>query len=384
MTAALVESPPVVMAPREDGFEIVWGVSRLSRGWLEWEAEDGERGVVTADSFGMVPQDDRVLRVRVAGWPAGSTRRVRAVTESVLDPRERHESAWKNVRTLAPASETAHIAVWNDTHQQDDTLRALDAVTPEVDVLVWNGDLCNDWKDPAWFTTTILSPAGLDVSADRPLAIVVGNHDVRGTWAYQLEDFVASPEGRPFTAFRVGPVACVVLHTGEDKPDAHPSFEGRVAFEPLRAEQAEWLREITAQPEFRDAPYRVVFCHIPLRWIEEVEQDYDNGGYDWFSRMSRDAWNDALVAWGAQIVVSGHTHGTAWLPPTAEFPYGQLVGGGPDADASSEEAATWIDANATSDALVFTMRTLDGAIVHEVRLDPLTDAAAARQLTNAG
>jgi hypothetical protein len=45
-------------------------------------------------------------------------------------------------------------------------LRALDAVTPEVDVLVWNGDLCNHWKDPAWFTTTILSPAGL-AAADR-------------------------------------------------------------------------------------------------------------------------------------------------------------------------------------------------------------------------
>ena len=34
---SLVTSPPVVMAPREDGAEVVWGVSRLSRGWLEWE-----------------------------------------------------------------------------------------------------------------------------------------------------------------------------------------------------------------------------------------------------------------------------------------------------------------------------------------------------------
>ncbi|MFF2271615.1 metallophosphoesterase family protein [Agromyces sp. NPDC058136] len=367
----LVTSHPVVMAPRTDGFEVVWGVGRLARGWLEWEAPDGRTGTVTADAFGMVPQHDRVLRVRVSGWPAGSARRIRAVTEAIAGAPERHESGWKTVRTLDEASATARFAVWNDTHEREETLRALDDATPEVDVLVWNGDLCNDWKDPASFTSTVLNPAGRDVSAGRPLAIVVGNHDVRGTWAYQLEDFVATPEGRPFSAFRIGPVACLVLHTGEDKPDAHPTFEGRVAFEPLRAEQAEWLREATARPEIRDAPYRVVFCHIPLRWIDESPVDYDDEGYDWFSRMSRDAWHDALVAWGAQIVVSGHTHYRTLMPATGEFPYVQLISGGPDFEVDSDEAAAWIEGVADAEALVLTLRDLDGVAHHEVRLAPL-------------
>jgi len=368
----LVTTPPVVMAPRADGAEVVWGVSRLSRGWLEWEAADGRGGTSTADAFGLVPQGDRVLRVRLDGLPAGSELRIRAMTEAVEEPHERHESEWKTLRTFTPDAQTAHFAVWNDTHQNDDTLRALDAVTPGVDVLVWNGDLCNDWKEPTWFTSTILNPAGLDVSAGRPLAIVMGNHDVRGRYAFQLEEFVALPEGRPFTAFRAGPVACIVLHTGEDKPDAHPTFEGRVAFEPLRAEQAEWLRQVTARPEFRDAPYRVVFCHIPLRWTDETPADYDAGGYDWFSRMSRDAWHDALVEWGAQIVVSGHTHEPAWLEPSSEYPYGQLVGGGPDTDAASAEAATWIEGVASVESLVLTMRTLAGEVLHEIQLEPVT------------
>lgn len=371
MTGALVTSPPVVMAPRPDGFEVVWGVSRLCRGWVEWEADDGSRGTASGDAFGMVPQGARVLRVRVEGLPHGSTLHLRTVTEAVDASSPRHESAWKSVRTLDGSSEDARFAVWNDTHQRDDTLRALHEATPEVDVLVWNGDLCNDWTDPAEFTTTVLNPAGLDVSDGRPLAVVVGNHDVRGTWAYQLEDFVATPEGRPFTAFRIGPVACVVLHTGEDKPDAHPTFEGRVAFEPLRAEQARWLREVTARPEIADAPYRVVFCHIPLRWIDETVVDYDADGYDWFSRMSRDAWHDALVGWGAQIVVSGHTHYQTSLPATAEFPYAQLISGGPDADPTSDEAAAWIDGTASADELVLTMRDLAGEVLHEVRLPPL-------------
>jgi len=369
--APLVTSPPVVMAPRPDGFELVWGVSRLSRGRVEWQAPDGLRGSAAADAFGMVAQGERVLRVRLSGLPAGSPVRVRAVTDAVEAPLERHTSDWKTVRTLDVAAPTARIAVWNDTHQRDDTLRALHAATPAADLLVWNGDLCNDWTDPASFVPTVLNPAGVDVSADRPLAVVVGNHDVRGRWAYQLADFVATPEGRPYTAYRIGPVACLVLHTGEDKPDAHPSFEGRVAFEALRAEQARWLREVTARPEIADAPYRIVCCHIPLRWTDESPADYDADGYDWFSLASRDAWHDALVEWGAQLVVSGHTHAPALLPATAEFPYAQLVAGGPDAEPDAAEAAAWTELSADSGELRVVLRDLAARVRHELRLAPI-------------
>lgn len=365
----LVTTPLVIMAPRADGFEAVWGVGRLSRGWLEWRAGDA-RGIVRADAFGMVPQADRVLRVRVARMPAGTELSVRAITASVLGPEERHESEWKQVRLPDQAAPSARIVVWNDTHQHGDTLRALDEVTPQADLLVWNGDVCNDWKDELSFATTILAPEGRDISANRPLALVVGNHDVRGAWAHQFAQFVATPDGRPYSATRVGPVAVIILHTGEDKPDAHPSFRGRVAFEPLRAEQAAWLRQAIERPEIRDAPFRLVFCHIPLRWKDESPVDYDAGGYDWFSRMSRDAWHDALVAWGAQLVISGHTHEAAFIAADAGFSYAQLVGGGPDRDATSAEAAGWIDISAEPSQLTVTLRDLDGGPRHRISLAP--------------
>lgn len=368
--APLVTSPPVVMAPRPDGFEVVWGVSRLSRGWLEWERVGG-RGVSRADAFGMVPQGERVLRVRVSGLAPGSRLMVRAVTESIRGRGERHESDWKLVRTPDPTAPRAHVAVWNDTHQRGATLRALHARTPEVDLLVWNGDLCNDWKDPDSFTTTVLAPEGMDITAGRPLAIVMGNHDVRGRWAYRLADYVATPEHRPYSAGRIGPLAYLILHTGEDKPDDHPTFHGRVALEQLRAEQADWLREVTTRPEIRDAPYRVVFCHIPLRWTEETPVDYDHGGYDWYSKRSRDAWHEALAAWGAQIVISGHTHYPTLIPADDAFPYAQLVGGGPDPAATDPEAATWTDLSADAEGLLVTTHHLDGTRVSRITLNPL-------------
>jgi 3',5'-cyclic AMP phosphodiesterase CpdA len=360
----LVTSPAVVMAPRADGVDVVWSVSRLSRGWVEWDA-GALRGVARSDPFGMVPQGEEVLRARVAGLPPGTEVRVRAITEAVGGERERHVGAWKSARTLDAAASAARIVVWNDTHERDETLRRLHEATPAADMLVWNGDLCNDWTRPDALASTVLHPAGLDVSDRRPLAVVVGNHDVRGTWAYRLREVVATPDGTPYWAARVGPVAFVVLHTGEDKPDDHPSFEGRVAFESLRAEQAVWLADAIRRPGIADAPYRVVFCHIPLRWIDETAPDYDGDGYDWFSRMSRDAWHESLVTWGAQLVVSGHTHLPAFLPATDDGPYAQLVAGGPDPDPAADEAATWIELAADESALTVTMRTLDGAVVHE-------------------
>lgn len=367
---ALVTSPAVVMAPRSDGFDVVWSVSRRSRGWVEWDAGD-RSGMARSDPFGMVPQGDDVLRVRVAGLVPGTTVRLRAVTEEVAGEGESDVGPWRVARTLDERADAARIAVWNDTHQRDDTLRRLDELTPPVDVLIWNGDLCNDWTRPDEFAATILHPAGTDISAQRPLAVVVGNHDVRGEWAPALHQYVATPDGSPYWAARVGPVAFVALHTGEDKPDRHPSFAGRVAFEQLRAEQAAWLGEAIVRPGIADAPFRLVFCHIPLRWTDESTPDYDGDGYDWFSRMSRDEWHDALASWGAQLVVSGHTHEPAFLPADADFPYAQLVAGGPDADPASAEAAMWIEIGATATGMTVTMRTLDGAIRHESAFSPL-------------
>lgn len=359
----LMATPAVVMAPRADGMEVVWAVSRLCRGWVEYR-EQGEVRKFAADEFGMVPQGEKILRVRVSGLKPGAKGELRAVVESCDAAKQREEGPWKPVTTLDPAAPATRFVVWNDTHEHHDTIRKLHEVTPSADFLLWNGDTCNDWHQEAWLVPTLLHPAKQDVTAGRPLLLTWGNHDVRGKWAFKVREMMATPSGRPFYAFRSGPVAVISLHTGEDKPDDHPSFGGRVAFESLRREQAEWLAQVTRAPGICDAPYRIVFCHIPLRWTEEApETPYASGGYDAFARSSRAAWHDALAAWGAQVVISGHTHEDAWIPSNEKFPYAQLVSGGPKFN-----AARWIEGTADADGLKLVMRDLTGGVVHEVKL----------------
>jgi hypothetical protein len=344
----LVRTPLVLMAPRADGIEAIWAVTRLSRGLLEWETENGPSGVVGADAYGFVPQSESVLRVRLSGLKPGTKYRVRSRT-TAADNEETAVSEWKTFRTLNPAAAETRFVMWNDTHLHDATIRALDEATPAADFLLWNGDTCNDWTKDELLIPALLHPGERDITATRPLLLSWGNHDVRGAHA-----------------FRSGPVAVICLHTGEDKPDDHPSFKGRVAFDALRAEQAEWLAETIRQPELRDAPYRIVFCHIPLRWKNERLPDYARGGYDYFSARSRAAWHASLVEWKAQVILSGHTHQAAWLPPTAEFPYGQLVGGGP-----KQNQATWTEGVADAKQLRIQVTDLNGKVLEKMALDPL-------------
>ena len=224
---------PGYFFPRYQSTVLRIPVSKLSRGRVEWKGEDGSIGTAAADRFGFVPQGEEILRVKIDGLKAGGKYLLRAITESA-DGKDRADSEWKKFRTLDPAAKETNFVIWNDTHQNAETLKKLHAATPGGDFLLWNGDTCNDWHQEDWLVPTLLHPAGQDVSDDRPLLRVWGNHDVRGKWAYKVPEMVATPEGRPFCAFRRGPVAVICLHTGEDKPDHHPSFGGRVAFEELR------------------------------------------------------------------------------------------------------------------------------------------------------
>ncbi len=362
----LVLTPPATMAPRPDGAELVWGVSRHARGWVELQDEAGVLHPQGSTAFGYTPQSERALRVRLDGLTPGKSYTYRIVTQAMGNPAATQVGEWRRLRTLDPKAQETRFAVWNDTHLHDPTLRQLYQSTPDVDFLVWNGDICNQWDQEALLIPALLHPGGTDFTARAPLCFVWGNHDLRGAHGFRLADYVATPSNRSYYAFRSGPVAVVCLNTGEDKADDHPSFAGRVACQPLRQAQAAWLREhVLTTPELRDAPYRIAFCHIPLRWKDESlasNQDYDN-----YSRRSRDLWHDALVQWGTQVVISGHTHEPHWMPPSAAFPYAQWTGGGPGL-----EEATLLSGHADPTRLQLSLRTLDGRLSQQQELRPLS------------
>ncbi|SHI81250.1 Calcineurin-like phosphoesterase [Rubritalea squalenifaciens DSM 18772] len=355
---------PAVMAPREDGVEIVWRVSGLAKGYVEYGKTKDLGQVQRGDDWGIRPAGKEVIRVRLEGCEPGTEYYYRVITENFnhKEPKK-EEGEIRRFRTLDGSKDSTNFAVWNDTHKWDETIAKLQEMTPAGDFLLWNGDTSNDWYKEGEVAATLITPGkGEDFTAKHPLVFLRGNHDLRGTHAYQVEDYAATAEGLPWCAFRSGPVAAICLDTGEDKDDDNPYLFGRVACEPMRQAQAEWLEKVIQRPEIKNAPYKVVFCHIPLRWIDESTDH----GYDHFSRRSRELWNDILVKWGVQIVVSGHTHREAHIKADEKFPYDQLVGGGP-----RMKQARLITAGANKERLQFVVKDMDGKVTQEVSLKPL-------------
>jgi len=351
-TAPLITSPPVVQHPSAEGFTVHFAVSALATGWVEWGwSADRLDQVAMAAHHGLVRASDLALSVRVQLDDRATANQpvyYRVVAQSLAYKNayqlERGPSVASPVQRLKLPSATAEqitIAIVNDTHEHLATLDALHAriAALDPDVLLWNGDTCNDFDAHDDPMQIVLNPAGdltKSWAAERPLLFVPGNHDVRGQRARELSAGLSGwPDQSelPYNfALRLGPVALVGLDTGEDKPDAHPAFAGTAAYEPYREQQAVWLKKVIQSPNIAEAPIRMAVCHIPLRGMPGDNDGTTLQGYAYYSGMGAKLWLPTLREAGFAAVISGHTHRPRINDPSDTEPVMQIVGGGPRPD----------------------------------------------------
>lgn len=379
---------PAVYAPTGDGATVIWPVPVNSVGWVSYAevGVDGPERVAKVGGSGFIANGEHVLRVRLRGLTPGKTYRYRTHTRPVCRTPKEVAAAKvvvgepRELRILNPDAKATAFCVWNDTHDIPATLTALAALTRArpADFLLWNGDVVGGAIGrAAEIPGVYLQPrGGVDLSAGPPVMFTRGNHDCRGPEANRLSGYVDYPGERPYFSFRSGPVAGIVLDTGEDKPDDHPYLLGLGDFAALIREQGEWLAREIEKPHIKDAPYKVVFCHIPLRWRDEFVPDYTKGGehgFDHWSARGREAWHASLVKWSAQLVVSGHTHERWFAPASPEFPYAQLVGGGPGrAGFAGGDRPFLITAEAGAERLTFRLLDVpEGRVAFETSFRPL-------------
>lgn len=346
--APLLTSPPVVQHPVADAFTVHFAVSALATGWVEWGwSADQLNHTAVAAHHGLIQASDLALAVRVRlDTPAAGRPVYYRVVAQPLAYRnayqlERGDSVASPVQRLnlpSASSDTFTMVIVNDTHENKATLDALlariEVINP--DLLLWNGDTCNDFDaqdDPMQIVLNPHRDVARGWASQRPLLFVPGNHDVRGQKARQLAAGLSGwPDQTelPYNfALRLGPVALVGLDTGEDKPDAHPVFAGTAAYEPYREQQAEWLKKVVARSEIATAPFRLATCHIPLRGLPGENDGTTLNGYAAYSGMGAKLWLPLLRQAGFAAVISGHTHRHRIDDPNENESVMQIVGGGP-------------------------------------------------------
>lgn len=377
-TAGSLEGPallggPMVMGPAADATTILQPLQRAATGYLEYAVVGGPWQRVDGGHAGLLPWSEHVLKFRLPPLPPGEVVQYRIVARTVgwvkvrqfyhgeLKAGELQTGPVRSFRTPDPGAAGTKFVVWNDTHENIETLKQLDRWTArlEPDFLLWNGDQSNDLHFERDMAGQLLNPAGLAVGENWPIAYVRGNHECRGPAAHSLPKFTGSPDDRYYYGFRSGPLAVLVMDTGEDKPDDSPYFGGMAAFGPMQERQAVWLTSIVQEPWFRDAPHKVLFCHIPL-WFNHPR--IPNNSFDGH-RLCRNLWAATLTDAGVKLVISGHTHDYLWMPANESQPIAQLIGGAPH-----PQSATLIHGAATRHELNLKMTKLDGAVVADVTL----------------
>ena len=367
---------PVLANVSPTKIEIIVAPNELATGWVEYGTAEELDSTVERTVDGRFQFSNRVLHFELNDLKPGSKYHYRVHLQRVvfhskrrMERTEKVSSQLYNFYTLDPDGDTASFTCWNDTHEDKKTIKRLNELLDEQkpDFLVWNGDVTNDIFEEEQIVGQFLNPADQSYATSTPVMYSRGNHDVRGRDAPHLQDYMTGPNGEYHYGFRQGPMACLVMDTGEDKPDNHIEYGGLADFASYRSMQAEWLDQVIENSWFKTAPYRIAFMHIPLVWNRSSKyREWDGECVGWICEDAYNKWHDLLIKAEVQLVVSGHTHRHAYIPPIEGRPYGQLVGGGPQ-----PERATCITGYANDKAMTITMTDLDQNILKEINFNKL-------------
>ena len=346
---ALIASPPVVQNPRAKSFGVSIAVSSFATARVEYGFDKDDLAfTANASHHGLITADDQSLHIRINHsevLPTDKPIYYRVLVQSltyqnayILNRGEQQSTPIYALRLLDSGKQKVRVISINDTHENAETINILHTQIEkhQPDLLIWNGDTCNEFDANDSPEQVLLNPANNLKSAwaaTRPILFSNGNHDVRGQRAREaVKSFVSCPESveLPYNqALRLGPLALITLDTGEDKPDHHPVFAGTAAYEPYRENQSTWLEKILKQTEIKDAPFKVATTHIPLRGLEDQADGTTLKSYARYSGFGAKLWLPQLKAVGLDAVISGHTHRARHDAPTPKMPVHQFVGGGP-------------------------------------------------------
>ena len=350
---------PCLQAAAETSMGISWSVSGLAKGEVEYadNPEMANSSRQRCGGYGLVPVDTSALQVRLVGLKPATRYWYRTITTPFTDYSNIYdaklgESVVSEIHSFTTLGEKArpHFCMISDTHAQWKSYQLMAKKLKELapSAVIWNGDATNTTQKKSTAVEIFLDPPikDRDWSADIPTLFESGNHDFRGSWISKKEEVVLprDPSERLGSqwdlkwnfAVRIGDIAAIGMDTGEDKPDGHPKWFGLANFSPYRKAQAKWLEEQFLRPEIASAKHKVVFCHIPL-FAAPDNPDYPHDGvvidphdYAYWSRECNELWGPIIAKAGVELVVCGHKHMFRYDPPTADRPWAQVVGGGPE------------------------------------------------------
>lgn len=266
----------------ENEVTIVWTVNKPSIGWVELAPDDGTHYYQTErpkffNAKNGIKLTSTVHAVHLKGLKPGTRYRYRVYSQEVLS-----HVGWRVIygnvaatsvygkeplafQTSDHGRQTVNFAMVNDIHGKSDVLEKLisHCDLKSTDMFLFNGDMVSIFNSEKEIFEGFMDKATALFASEIPMYYTRGNHETRGSFATAFQDYFSPKQEHIYYTFRQGPVCFVILDSGEDKPDSDLEYAGINVYDQYRTEQAEWLKGVLESKEYKEAPFKVVVCHIP-------------------------------------------------------------------------------------------------------------------------
>jgi len=310
---------PYLQDVRETEATIVWVSNMPCMGWVEMQEEDGNHFYKSPrerhyDTHIGIKNETRVHSVRLTGLKPGTEYRYRVYSQEIIshegariiygdvNATRAYQTDLPKFRTCDPGKETVRFVMVNDIHGKNDVLgNLLDACDAKAsDMVLFVGDMASSCNKEDQIFGDFMDTAVEKFAQSIPMYYTRGNHETRGSLAAHFQDYFSPKADHLYYMYRQGPVCFVALDCGEDKPDSDIEYYGANSYDEYRSEQAAWLEKVVRSDEFKNAPFRVITCHMPPG---EVWGDGWHGGTEISEKFM-----PILNRSGADIMLCGHLH----------------------------------------------------------------------------
>ena len=266
----------------ENEVTVVWTANKPSIGWVELAPDDGTHYYQTErpkffNAKNGIKLTSTVHSVHLIGLKPGTRYRYRVYSQEVLS-----HVGWRVIYGNVAATsvygkqpltfltsdhvrQSVNFAMVNDIHGKSDLLEKLvsHCDLKKTDMFLFNGDMVSIFNNEKEIFEGFMDKATELFASEIPMYYTRGNHETRGSFATAFQDYFSPKQEHIYYMFRQGPVCFVILDSGEDKPDSDLEYAGITVYDQYRTEQAEWLKKVLESKEYKEAPFKVVVCHMP-------------------------------------------------------------------------------------------------------------------------
>ena len=205
-------------------------------------------------------------------------------------------------------SNKVEFGVINDIHADVKRMKTHLSSMGNIEHIIINGDMDNYLRTHNGILSRYLAELSNFAKCQIPIYYSRGNHECWGEYAENFSKYAPNGKGKTYYAFRKGPIFFLILDSC-DNDYIHQSTGNGGDFERWQIEEIEWLKEVIASDEYKKAPFRVAFQHVPFYTKEMVKQRIRHASFNSFSVMKRKRFYEAVLKdANLDLLCCGHTH----------------------------------------------------------------------------